>query len=323
MTKIKLGLIGSGGIAQSHLKLLPEFDDVELTAVCDIVKGRVEQTVQTYGGNAYTDYREMFEKERLDAVIVCVPPFAHADIEILAAQKGIHMLVEKPMGLDLDAVKRTAEAIDRSGVITATGYLLRYSEVVDRAIEMLRGRRVAMIRAQLLGGFVQTPWWRVYAKSGGQLVEQTTHSVDLIRYMCGEMRLVYANMALIGAEAFEGADAPSVTSMNFVMDSGAVGHLDTTYISPDWNNEIEIICPDYKVFVRHDQLRTVEKGQTVTYPISHGSMMKKQDRTFYDAVLSGDRSAIRSDYFDAVKTLEATLAANRSWETGQPVTLPM
>jgi len=93
MTRIKVGMIGTGGIAQAHLRQLPEFEDVELAAACDLVKERVEQAVRTYGGTAYSDYREMFANEKLDAVIVCVPPFAHADIEMLAAQRGIHMLV--------------------------------------------------------------------------------------------------------------------------------------------------------------------------------------------------------------------------------------
>ena len=75
MDKIKVGFIGTGGIAGAHMGNLAQFDDVEFAAMCDISEDRATSRTQEYGGTAYTDYKEMFDREDLDAVYICTPPF--------------------------------------------------------------------------------------------------------------------------------------------------------------------------------------------------------------------------------------------------------
>ena len=74
MDKVKIGAIGVGGMASGHMRNLTGFDDVEFAAMCDISEERANDASQKYGGTPYTDYKEMYEKEELDAVYICTPP---------------------------------------------------------------------------------------------------------------------------------------------------------------------------------------------------------------------------------------------------------
>ena len=75
MDKVKLGFIGTGGMASAHMRNLKEnFDDVEFSAMCDISEDRAKQRAEEFGGNAYSDYRVMYDTEDLDAVYICTPP---------------------------------------------------------------------------------------------------------------------------------------------------------------------------------------------------------------------------------------------------------
>ena len=76
---VKVGFIGTGGIANSHQNNLKAFEDVEFVAMCDVVEEKAKARADEYGGKAFTDYKEMFDKVDMDAVYICTPPFAHGD----------------------------------------------------------------------------------------------------------------------------------------------------------------------------------------------------------------------------------------------------
>src|SRR5437016_3255 len=123
--KVKIGFVGTGGIANSHLGRLAEIEAAQIVALCDVAEERVQEASRRWGGKTYTDYRQMLETETLDALYVCIPPFAHENAEILAAQKGIHLFVEKPVVLDLELGVRIKEVVEKAGIITSVGYGMR------------------------------------------------------------------------------------------------------------------------------------------------------------------------------------------------------
>ncbi len=82
---VRIGFIGTGGIAQRHLQTLSKNSDAQLVAYCDLDVERAQKAAKEYGGNAYRDYEKMLDREELDALVICIPPFAHGDIELAAA----------------------------------------------------------------------------------------------------------------------------------------------------------------------------------------------------------------------------------------------
>ena len=317
MKIINVGFIGVGGIAAKHLENISKNEHASIVAVCDIDPDRVREVGEQYGVPSYINVDNMLQNESLHALFVCVPPFAHGEIEEKAASRGIHLMVEKPVGLDLPMVRAKEKAIADSGIICSTGYCLRYLDTVAKAKEYLTGKQIAMIRAHYVTTFVRTPWYRKMSLSGGQLVEQTTHTVDLIRYLAGDFRTVYTNSALNVMTDIPDIDIPDVTSVNFMMESGAVGNLSSTFIQADHQTGIEIMGRDFRVIIDGTSLHVIEKDNKVTFE-SEIDFYEEQDNAFIDAIRFNKKELILAPYSEAVKTLAVTLAANHSGETGQP-----
>lgn len=318
MKKVRVGFVGAGGIANVHLQHISKNEMAEVTAICDIHEGTALQKAKEYGGTAYTNVDEMFEKEQLDALFISVPPFAHGEIEEKAARKGIHLMVEKPLGLDYQTVAKKAEIIKQSGIICGSGYCLRYLDTVAKAKEYLQDKKTAMVRGHYLSSFVPTPWYREWEKSGGQLVEQSTHIVDLARYLGGEINQVYANMSLQVHHNVPNITIPDVTSVNFVYESGAVGHIDSTFAQFDHRMGIEVMGEEFRLVIDGVNLTIIEKDSNQSFK-SEVDFYQEQDRMFIKAIVKGDRNLLLSSYEDGLKTLAVTLAANQSQETALPV----
>jgi predicted dehydrogenase len=319
---VRVAVVGVGGIAAEHLKNVQENEEAELVAVCDIVKASVEKAAQQYNVVPYTDFDAMLDNEEIDALFLCVPPFAHGEMEEKAAARGIHLLVEKPVGLDMETVERKAKAIQDAGVIAGTGYCLRYLDTVAKAREYLQGKTIAMVRAHRFGSLVTVPWWREMAKSGGQLIEQTTHNLDLLLYLAGDVDKVSADMALRVMEDVPGIDIPDVYSVNLRFASGAVGHLDTSFVEqPDGRSSLEVIGRGFRVTLDGTALTIMEKDKTVTHK-SRVNFYKEQDDAFIHAVLTKDASVILAPYAEAMRTLQVSLAAHQSSDSGTSVSIP-
>jgi predicted dehydrogenase len=318
LKKVRVGFVGAGGIANVHLQHISKNEMAEVTAICDIHEETVLQKAKEYGGAAYTNVDEMFEKEQLDALFISVPPFAHGEIEEKAARKGIHLMVEKPLGLDYQTVAKKAEIIKQSGIICGSGYCLRYLDTVAKAKEYLQDKKTAMVRGHYLSSFVPTPWYREWEKSGGQLVEQSTHIVDLARYLGGEINQVYANMSLQVHHDVPNITIPDVTSVNFVYESGAVGHIDSTFAQFDHRMGIEVMGEEFRLVIDGVNLTIIEKDSNQSFK-SEVDFYQEQDRMFIEAIVKGDRNLLLSSYEDGLKTLAVTLAANQSQETALPV----
>jgi len=317
---VHIAFIGTGGIAQSHREHISQNNKAKLVAVCDIRKETAESVAREHGVNAYTDYMEMLDKEKIDAVFVCVPPFAHGTIEEDLAARGIHLFSEKPVGLDPERVAGKLDVIRKSGIVASAGYCLRYLDIVDQALDYLEDREIAMTHAHYYCGLVETPWWRVMAKSGGQLIEQTTHIVDLIRCLAGDIERVYASSALRVMQDVDNLDIPDVYSVNLKFASGAVGSLNSTFTQPDMRTAAEVFGRDYRLGIYKNVLVIRDKNGEREIKATVNPY-KVQDDAFIDAILSGDAGKIRVPYEEALKSLRVSVAANQSAASGLPVML--
>src|SRR3954453_437427 len=189
----RVGFIGCGGVAQGHLRALQEHPHARVAAVCDVNASAAERAAERFGGEPYTDYRSLLARDGLDAAYLCLPPFAHGEIDLAVIERGLPFLVQKPVALDLETARQIADAARRKDLTTCVGYQLRYFGAADAAREALAGRTVGLANGYYWCGVGRgTGHWLVQrAKSGGQLVEQATHTLDMLRYLVGEIRSVY------------------------------------------------------------------------------------------------------------------------------------
>lgn len=321
MDKVKLGFIGTGGMASAHMRNIKEnFDDAEFCAMCDISEDRAKQRAEEFGGNAYTDYRVMYDKEGLDAVYICTPPFAHGEQERIACEQGIAMFIEKPIHSELEPAIIINEDIQRSGVITSVGYHWRYGGNAQNAKAMLEAEpQILGALGYWIGGLPGTPWWRVRAQSGGQHVEQTTHIFDLARFLLGSDGKTVHGVAASGTMTdVENYDVDDISMVNIEFKNGTVANIVSCCAMQGFGRvQLEVFTRGLVVTVGGPN--QVNRGGE-TEPLSNEDGQDR-DRVFIDAVKTGDSSQILSTYSDALETLRIMLAASTSFRTGKAVDL--
>lgn len=333
---VRVGVIGAGRRASAHLEALAQLDGAQITAVCDIRQDLADAAGEQHGARPYADYRQMLADGLCDAVYVITPPTDHHEHAMAAFEAGLHLFLEKPVTLDEAQADELCAAADEAGTVTAVSYQLRYLSTTDRVLQELRGRPIALLHGQYYWTIPLVPWAARRDTGGGQIVEQATHIVDLFRMFAGEVTSVsaaYAEQTRTGLEQFDNWDACAVT---MAFGSGAVGSLAATYALfpglPD-NAMLDVVAgskdasppiqPGDEVLLRllvTGELRAYTRDGAETIQ-PQGNADLECSRAFINAIATGDRSAIRSDLTDAVRTLKVTLAANRAAETGQAVPL--
>src|SRR4028118_2142233 len=113
-------------MGQGHVRRLLQIPEAQIVALCDIVEERVKSVAEPLQVPTFTDGAQMIAEAEMDALYVCVPPDQHGDLEIQAAQKGLHLFVEKPVNLFLDRALTVAAAIREARVLSQSGYSFRY-----------------------------------------------------------------------------------------------------------------------------------------------------------------------------------------------------
>jgi myo-inositol 2-dehydrogenase / D-chiro-inositol 1-dehydrogenase len=312
---VRIGFIGMGGIASAHINQLSEISEARITAVCDIDENRARAAAEPLGAEVYSDGKRLVEDAQIDVLYICVPPNAHGDTEILAARRGLHLFVEKPVNLYLDQAMRVSEAIDEAGILTQTGYSLRYLAGSEQLKAFLADKPVGTGHAFRWNGLPGGPWWRRYDQSGGQLVEMTTHQVDLLRWVLGEVEWVSASYSFGRLHKDESdVTVPDSQTVLLRFESGATVTISTSCAIAGGLMSLDFAVKGARVSWKGSAM-SVDPPDAYTLPPPSDVSMNV-DQAFIRAVVNNDRSLLRSPYEDAMRTAAVTLAANLSAEEG-------
>ena len=315
MAATRVGIIGSGWIVGVHMRVLAGFDDVRVVGIAARNEEAARRLAEPARARHYPDYRSMLDAAELDAVFVCLPPYAAFEPAMAVVDRGIPIFAEKPLGVDEAGPERIAKAIAAGGLPSAVGYQWRHLEVVDRARDLLADHPAQLVMGSWLGDTPGAPWWIHREQSGGQIVEQATHIFDLARLLVGEMEPVSAAGRRVPRAAFPGSDILDVTETSVRFAAGAVGTFATTSllsgphrvgldtVSDGMAITLEVL--DHRLVVRRGgETMTLAPASTFDTPY------RLQNRAFIDAV-QGKANRIRSTYADALLTHHVTLAATR------------
>jgi len=320
---VRIGFIGAGGIANRHLQVLTANPNAEIVAFSDPDVERARLAAKQHGGKAYKSHRTMFAKAEMDAVFICIPPFAHTDQEKLAIEAGTAIFTEKPIGLNLRRVMQNAEAIEKKGIVSSVGYNWRYTDATQMVKSVLNGKRIAVASGFWVGGTPGVYWWRQMKLSGGQVVEQTTHLFDLARYIVGEVETVYAcgTSGSVSSDEMPGYDVHDASVVQLRYKSGAVGNFTSScIISQGVGAEFRVYARDLVAIVGGGAAKITRPGKEEIFKDKTDPTATEQ-QAFLAAVEGKAGAPILSSYADAAATLRLTLAANRSMQTGKPISL--
>jgi myo-inositol 2-dehydrogenase / D-chiro-inositol 1-dehydrogenase len=318
MSQLRVGLVGAGGVGVRHATTLAGLDGVRLVAVADVDADRAQDLARRHGATPCPDVEALLG-ERLDAVWLCLPPFAHGPAEQLVLEAGLPFFVEKPLAANLADAERIAASVADSGVVTATGYHWRGMPGVDRAREVLDGSPVRLAQGLWLDKVPPVSWWPQRRLSGGQVVEQATHLVDCMRALVGEPVRVSAAAARIPGRDPALVDPATVATLTF--DTGAVATLAATALLPSrFAASLTLVAEGLLIEVSETETR-LHRGAKVERLPDDGASKVRVDEEFCAAVRAGDPSAVRAPYAEALRTHRVACALVESASTGAPVDL--
>jgi len=197
MNKLKFALIGTGGIAQTYAQAFQTSKSCELVAVADVRKDSADAYAEPFGAKSFSDYKSLAENSSIDAVIIATPPNSHPEIAMYFMRKGVHVLCEKPLCLSSAEAREIIECAGQTGVKFTMASKFRYVEDVIKA--------KSLVASGILGEVVQfenaftakvdmSKRWNSKKEiaGGGVLIDNGTHSVDIIRYFLGAIEEVLA-----------------------------------------------------------------------------------------------------------------------------------
>jgi predicted dehydrogenase len=197
MEKLKFAIIGAGGIAQTYAQAFQTSQCCRLVAVADVRKESADAFAEPFGAKSYADYKTLAENETIDAVIVATPPNSHPEIAMFFMHRRVHVLCEKPLCLSVAEAREMLDCAEKTGVKFTMASKFRYVEDAVKA--------KSMVASGILGEVVQfenaftakvdmSRRWNSdkAASGGGVLIDNGTHSVDIIRYFLGAIDEVLA-----------------------------------------------------------------------------------------------------------------------------------
>jgi myo-inositol 2-dehydrogenase / D-chiro-inositol 1-dehydrogenase len=321
VTTTRIGVVGAGYIAGRHVASLSAIEGVRVVGVADPREERAQALAATVGARPYPDHRGMLDGERLDAVYVCVPPFAHGPPELAALERGLPLFVEKPIARDAPVAEAVAAEIERRGVAAAAGYHWRYLDTFDRARELLAGNPCRLLLGWWLDRIPGTDWWLQEARSGGQLIEQTTHLFDLARALVGEIVTVSAEGARFPRRTdLRAGDILDVSTATVRFATGAVGSISSSCLLRRGHRiGVELIAEGLAVLLTETEL-VVDDGEGPRTTRASRDPYRTEDRAFVAAV-RGRPAELRVPYAEAVRTHRVAVAATRAVRDGGSVRL--
>jgi UDP-N-acetyl-2-amino-2-deoxyglucuronate dehydrogenase len=199
-----IGLIGCGRISKNHFEALSRIEDIQVVACCDIIGDRAEESATQFGVAKYfTDYRKMLDETKPDIAVVCTPSGLHPEIGIEAANRGCHVVTEKPMAIRLDDADALVKACDRNQVSLFVVKQNRFNttmRLLKQAIDKNRFGRIYLAQSNV---FWQRPqsyydsakWRGTWEFDGGAFMNQASHYIDELYWLLGPVESVQAETA--------------------------------------------------------------------------------------------------------------------------------
>jgi len=241
---LRVALVGAGGIGKTHLGAWKSVPDAKVVAIVDADRGRAQEAAAAISGPAFEDVGEMLKSVRPDAVDTCTPPSAHRAPAEAALAAGCHVICEKPLAQSPGEARAIVAAAESSGKLLMTAFCHRFHPPVAKLKELIAAGElgdVRMFRNRFAGPFsgVENTWFSMPTVSGGGcLMDTSVHSVDLFRFLVGEVTRAQGAMTTV-LPALAGR-AEDTAAMLLTAESGAVGTIEASWALQAGVNVVEV-----------------------------------------------------------------------------------
>jgi len=315
--KVRIGFIGCGGISNGHADRLLRNPDAEIVALNDIDPGRIkafrERHPETEGCPTFTDYRDMLDSVEMDAVEIHTPHTLHFEQAMKALERGLHVLVEKPMVCSSDHAKELISKAEETGRVLLVSYQRHYQPQFMYIKEMIDSGRLGEI--QFISALQCQGWKRATSgtwrqdpslSGGGQVNDSGSHLIDIILWTTG---LSPSEVSAFVDNLGTPVDINSAISLKF--SNGAQGNISIVGDAPCWWEDITFWGSEGAIFYRNGRLVYVAHGRKPSEPkrFPPGS---DPDTNFVNAILG--REEVRSPGICGLRVIELTESI---WEAGR------
>jgi predicted dehydrogenase len=268
---IRVGILGAGGMGKTHATRLSTIKGVSVDAICSLPIDQAQAVnAGVLGGKAqaFGSFQKMVDSVPLDALYVCLPPFAHDGQVEYAAQKGLHLFLEKPIALTPERAAAQVKAIEKAGVMSQVGYHMRFAKGVVQLKKMLDNGQAgapSLFTAAYLCNALHGTWWRNPKKSGGQILEQIIHLYDMAIYLLGEPKTACGFAGNLQHQDVADYQVEDTSASIIQFKSGAIATIagSNAAVPTRWDSPFRVVCQKVVAEFRdlHDVLLTKTGGR--------------------------------------------------------------
>ncbi len=343
--KAKIAVIGVGMIGRVHVERTKDAEGCELVAICDR-NPRIEDLAKEMGVMYYNDHLKMIEDEDLDGVIIALANELHEPVGTECAERGLHIMMEKPIAPDVDSAKKLIASAKKNNVKLLVAHHRRFNAKINAIKDMIAGGELgSLVGVSILWCmykpaqyFIDGPW-RKTKGSGGPILINTIHEVDNLRYIYGEIGRVYAEVS----NKTRGFEVEDTVSINVRFKDGTLASILMSDAAPSlWGYECTMRENPFffKTFGKIYTYLGTEASLTVPamnktyypdpnkkgwqYPLKTEEIKIEYRDPYVDqishfcSVIKGEEEP-RTSGEDGLKTLEITMAVMESGSINKPI----
>ncbi|MBN2101821.1 MAG: Gfo/Idh/MocA family oxidoreductase [Candidatus Aenigmarchaeota archaeon] len=263
---LNVAVIGTGNMGRNHIRTYSEIDDAKLVAISDVIEDRGKGLAEKFGCRFYKDYNEMFKKEKIDIVSICVPTFLHKKVAKDVISHGVNFLIEKPIARNVEEGEEIVKLARKKGLKMTVGHIERFNPAVQKLKAMIdEGKlgNITSVLARRVGIFPPQ------IKDANVVIDLAVHDIDVINYLLGkspdkvyaglgkaliEKRHDYANIFLKynGANAFIEVNWITPVKIRRLSVTGTKGYAELNYITQEliyYESIYDKFCDDFGDFV--------------------------------------------------------------------------
>jgi len=293
MGRIRVAIIGCGGIAKAHAKAYAASQDLcQVVACADVVGSAAQAFGGEFGCAAYLDTAKMLDAVKPDAVSICSPPSGHLPAVRLAAERGIAVLCEKPLARNLAEANEMVEVVERQGIIFMNALCHRFHGPVNQTRKMLQEGKLGKLvhfynRFAFRFDGVEKRWFTdPEIAGGGILLDTAVHSLDLFRYLVGEVAAISAQVSTTLPVAVEDSAALLMRST-----SGVLGEISCSWVTPPGEAIVRLYGTEGMAELDYNaqpNLRyRLAGGEWITVPYEGPDRFTGETRHFLECVRDG------------------------------------
>jgi scyllo-inositol 2-dehydrogenase (NADP+) len=275
--KIKLGIIGAGRMGITHYSIINSHPEIQITSVAD-PSGTILSIMSKYLPiKTYKDYKDMLKVEDLNGVLVCTPPNLHYPIIMKAAEKDLHVFVEKPFTSKLKEARELVFMYQKNGLVNQVGYVNRFNDVFGKVKEFVNNNTIGKIirfKSEMFSCTINKPdensGWRSKRNSGGGVIfEMASHAIDLVNFLIGKPdRVIGSSLNYIYSKNVEDAVSSTFVYKNGISGTLYVNWSDSSYRKP--TNKIEIFGDRGRIMADQHSIKIFLNHPNEQFKLRHG-----------------------------------------------------